>query len=239
MNCVEVKNVSKRYKKNQALSAVTLEIPKGIIFGLLGVNGAGKTTLMKSILGLLKIYEGEILIEGESHQLAKARHKLCYLPERFSFFPYYTVAATLDFYADLYSIAPEERAERQALALSKLNISELATRRIKTLSKGQQQRVGLAAMVYSDAQVLFLDEPFSGLDPIAIKELKDLLHELKNQGRTVIMSTHILSEVELLCQHVAIIDGGKILQHGPTKTLTEGKTLEDHFYQLVKKGGSV
>jgi len=237
MDSVVVKEVSKKYGKTLALSEASLVIPSGSIFGLLGVNGAGKTTLMKSILGLVRISHGEILIEGKSYDKASSREHVSYLPERFSFFPFYTVKSTLDFYADLHSIHGEQRKNRQESALSKLNIQDLSEKKIKSLSKGQLQRVGLAAMIFVDSQILFLDEPFSGLDPIGIKDLKELLKDLKNLGKTVIMSTHILAEVELLCDHIAIIDHGKVVSTGATTDLVKNETLENYFYQLIKKGG--
>lgn len=230
---IEVEGLSKSYGLTQALRSVSLKLEAGKSMALLGPNGAGKTTFIKSLLGLVNTDQGSLKIFDVKAPSPESRRHLAYLPEKFSFYPYYSVQGVVEFFADLYG------RDRKLVgpALERVGMGALTKRKLKTLSKGQMQRVGVANMLVSGARLFLLDEPFSGLDPIGMKELKDLFVELKNEGVTLFFNSHILSEMEKVTQEVAILNHGELLVHGELKSLLQGKSLEDYFYQLVGKQG--
>lgn len=231
---IEAINVNKFYGEKQALIDFSLKVESGDIFALLGPNGAGKTSFVKAMLGITKLSSGTIKINGMDYLDENSRKSLCYLPEKFSFFPYYTVAGVVDFYAKMQGVSGKEIIMRRNDALSKMNILDLAKKKVSTLSKGQLQRVGISNLLVGESKLLVLDEPFSGLDPIGIKDLKDVLVELKNSGRTIFINSHILSEMEVLCDHFAIIGKGQCLHYGRVGDLSDGENLEDFFYKTIK-----
>lgn len=232
MTVIEASVITKNYGLKTVLTDLSLMVERGEVFALLGPNGAGKTTFVKIMLGLVRPDVGTLAIAGCDHRSSLSRRKLAYLPERFSFFPYYTVEGVLSFYAAMHELPTDEQA--LAAALERLEIAELRNQRIKTLSKGQLQRVGAAAMLLSQAEILIFDEPFSGLDPLGIRDLKQLFLELKSAGRTIFINSHLLSEVEQVADKVAIINGGRLLAQGALKDLTANESLEDFFYHTVK-----
>lgn len=234
MTAITIEGVSKAYGTKLALDNVSFEIQQGRVFALLGPNGAGKTTLMKSLLGLTQIQKGDIKIFGVSHKNSEARAKVGYLPEKFNFYPYYTVENTLAFFAGLYGIPRAERKDRVIKVIDRLGLSDIRKQKNSTLSKGQLQRVGLAGTLVGDTDLLCLDEPFSGLDPIIIKELKDLVLELKNEGKTILINSHILGEVEKMADDLAIIHEGTCRAKGPIQQLRGEQNLEDFFYKIIK-----
>lgn len=233
MKVIEVKGLSKSYGKQEALKDVSLDVSSGVIFGLLGPNGAGKTTLVKILLDLIRANSGEVSLNEKPSTQESARLNVGYLPEKFNFYPYYTVGATVRFYGEMQGLRGEDLKTECEKALSALNILDMAKQKIKTLSKGQLQRTGLACMLMGDNQLFILDEPFSGLDPIGIKELKNLILELKERGRTIFINSHILSEMEQLCDEIAILNKGQLIEVGKIKDLIGEKSLEDHFYSMV------
>jgi ABC-2 type transport system ATP-binding protein len=235
VSVIEAKNVSKSYGNNLALNNLSLNVSEGSVYALLGPNGSGKTTFVKSILGLVKHDKGDIRLNGIESSDVTCREGISYLPEKFSFFPYYTVLGVVKFYGIMKGLKGAELEEQAAHALQALQIEDLAKKKIKQCSKGQVQRAGIAAMLMGNSKLLILDEPFSGLDPIAIKELKDLLIELKNKGITLFVNSHILSEMEKLCDHAAILNKGEVIAQGELKTMLCGMSLEDFFYEKVKK----
>ena len=234
MYAIEAKSVTKHYRLNKALSQFDLKVPKGKVFALLGPNGAGKTTFIKCLLGLVNFSEGELFVEGNNIHQTDARNQIAYIPERFSFYPFYTARSVLEFYGQASNIPSSELNERIELALEKLDILEIKNKKIKEMSKGQRQRVGIANLVLSKAPILILDEPFSGLDPIGIKDLKKIIKDLKNEGKTIFLNSHILSEVDELCDGFAVINKGKCLVQGDKDELLAGTKLEDFFYQAIK-----
>ena len=235
MKIIQAENVSKNYGSLTALKGLSLSVDEGSAFALLGPNGAGKTTFVRALLGLTKC-SGEMTLQGLNVGDKKARVGLAYLPEKFSFFPYYTVEGVLSFYGKMQGLDGSQLNEAIDKALAALNITELRKKRMDNLSKGQVQRTGLANLLMGDNRILILDEPFSGLDPIGIKELKDLINKLKNEGRTIFINSHILSEMEQICDHVAILDKGDCLIQGTLEEVKGSKSLEDAFYDLVKGG---
>ena len=234
MTIVQAQNLSHSYGKFQALDGVNLEIGQGQCFALLGPNGAGKTTFVKIMLGLQFPMSGTLSLFSKLAGTPSARSSIGYLPEKFSFYPYYKVKDTLAFHAAVAGLSKQESEVAVTEALGRLKISELAHKKLSGLSKGQLQRVGLASLLLGDKQLLILDEPFSGLDPIGIKDLKDLLRELKTLGKTLFINSHILSEVEPLCDHFGILNKGKLLVAGEKNSLLKGKSLEDYFSEIVQ-----
>ncbi len=234
MKSVIIKNLSKSYGSIRALQGVSFEVEQGSIFGLIGPNGAGKSTLVKSILGLIRPDAGEITLNGLPHTSASSRRGVSYLPEVFQFYPYYTVEATLTFFARLHGESQSDRQELVESALRVMHLEEIRNQKIRGLSKGQLQRTGLASLFTGNVQTIILDEPFYGLDPIGVKELKDLLVRFRDEGRTVFINSHLLSEVQNLCDSVALIHRGSILKEGSMGELTAEGSLEDFFYKLIK-----
>lgn len=236
MNAIEIRGVKKSYGPDFSLHDVNLEVKMGKIFALLGPNGAGKTTLVKLILNLMHADQGEIKIKDISSSLASSRSGVGFIPEKFSFFPYYTVRGVLEFFGTMKGLEGVELKNQIDKALKDLNISELQNRKLQSLSKGQVQRTGLASLLVGEHDVLILDEPFSGLDPIGMRDLKDIIRKQKAAGKTIFLNSHILSEMEQICDDVAILDKGEILFSGSIQSiLDKGTSLEDFFYQLVSK----
>lgn len=232
-----IRQLHKYYGKNYVLKGVDLDIPMGKIFALLGPNGAGKTTLIKSVLNQVDIKSGSILIEGIPHNQAKSRDGLAYFPEKFYFYPYYTVESSMDFYGSMYGLSKKERQEKIQEISKLIGIQEILKSKISQISKGQLQRTGMACIFMSPAKLFILDEPFSGLDPIGIKEIKDVFKLIKDQGKTIFINSHILSEVEKFADEVAIINEGQVLRSGTVADVTgTHPSLEDAFYGLVKGG---
>lgn len=233
-NIFVANSILKKYGSNVALSDFSLTLEKGEIVALLGPNGAGKTTFVKSLLGLLKVNSGDLTLFGLDIKKADAKKRLAYLPEKFTFYSYYTVEGTLRFYANMYDVSKERISENIDHSLRKLGIFELKGRKISDLSKGQLQRVGLACSIVGDQEFIIWDEPFSGLDPIGMKEVKDLCLELKNEGRTVLINSHILSEMEKVADRVVIMNEGQIRSIGTVEEVSNGISLEERFYKIVK-----
>ncbi len=203
------RNVTKRYPHQLALSDLNLSVNAGEFFGLVGVNGAGKTTLIKSLLDFCDIDSGSVEIFGTDHRQAQARARLAYLPERF-LPPYYLTGRDfLNFMARLHRVAVDEAQLLQMLATLDLDSSALS-KPVRDYSKGMAQKLGLAACFLSGKDLLVLDEPMSGLDPKARALLKGYLQQLKVQGKTLFFSTHMLHDVETLCDRIAILHGGKV-----------------------------
>jgi ABC-2 type transport system ATP-binding protein len=232
---VDIKNLSKNYGKVQALKNVSLNIDEGTVFALLGPNGAGKTTLVKVLLNLVHSSQGEILLNNKDSKNPEARVGVSYLPEKFGFFSYYTVGGVAEFYGQMQGVKGEQLDEQVNTALSRLNILDLKKRKMNALSKGQIQRTGLASMLMGDNDLIILDEPFSGLDPIGIKELKDLIQDLKKEGKSIFINSHILSEMEQICDEMAILNKGELVVSGKIKELIGSDNLENYFYNRIKE----
>ena len=193
-----------------ALQAVSLQVQEGESFGFLGHNGAGKTTTMKCVLGLLRPRRGTIKIFGLESHLPQSRQALGYVPEQPYFYDHLTVHEIMQMSACLAGVPGEQRSARIQTTLELVRIADRARAPMRTLSKGITQRVALAQALVGRPKLLLLDEPFSGLDPIGRKEFRELLTALKSQGTTIFMSSHILSDVEFLCDRVSIMAQGRI-----------------------------
>lgn len=238
MSIIHVEGVSKKYRDQVALTDFSLNVENGDVVALLGPNGAGKTTFVKCMLDLVSADSGEIKIFGKSSKDPQSRANLVYLPEKFNFYSYYSVNDTLKFFAEFHGVNKVDVSELIERALKKLSIDQLSNKKLKELSKGQMQRVGLCIALIANKDLIILDEPFSGLDPIGIKDVKDICLELSEQGKTILINSHILSEVEKFATKVIILDHGQVRAQGPLNEVRGDVSLEEKFYDLIKNNGS-
>ena len=217
---VQVRDVVKDFRpgfglrRKRVLQGVSFEVLEGEIFGFIGPNGAGKTTTLKILMGLIRPTEGTAAILGRDVGESEFRDQIGFLPENPYFYPYLTAREILDFYARLSGVDSSRRAPRVDELLEMVHLSHAADARLRTFSKGMLQRVGVAQALIHDPKVVFLDEPMSGLDPIGRKEIRDVILALRAAGKTVFMNTHILHDVEMICDRVAIIVKGVIRHQG-------------------------
>lgn len=237
---LELKSVRKIYKSRQhtvnAVQDVSFTIKAGEVFGFLGPNGAGKTTTMKMIIGLALPTSGTISIFGHAAGTRESASLLGYMPENPTFYRYLSGLEFVTMHGQLAGLT-SMKARTQALELlDSVGMANAQHRRIGEYSKGMVQRTGLAQALIGDPQILFLDEPFDGLDVLGRFEMKQVLLDLKKSHKTIFFNSHILSDVEEICDSVGIIDGGQLLECAPIKTLIHGKgTLEDFFVERIEK----
>ena len=220
---VAAEGLEKRYGQLQALSGVSLEVEPGTLFGLLGQNGAGKTTLIKILLGLVAPTGGRASLLGQPVGGLAARREVGYLPEDHRLPEYHTAPSLLDFYGALQGLTRRERQARIPPLLEMLGLKGREKLRIRGYSKGMKQRLGLAQALLHRPRVLFLDEPTDGIDPVGRKEIRDVLLEEQRKGVTVFINSHLLGEVEQLCDRVAIMRRGHLLVSGTVAELTHTK----------------
>lgn len=213
-----------------AVENICLDVRVGESFGFLGHNGSGKTTTMKSILNIIKPIKGSILITGVSSNLTESRRNIGYLPEQPYFYDHLTVYEALDMYASLVGVPKKNKRDRLFDLLKKLKIDDRADKYLKSLSKGLTQRFALAQALVGDPNILLLDEPFSGLDPLGRIDFRDIFLDLKKQGKTLFISSHILSDVEIMCDRVSILVKGKLKGIYDLKEL---RKMTRHEYELV------
>ena len=204
-----------------AVEDVSLTLVRGEIFGLLGPNAAGKTTTIKMILGLIRPTRGTVLLDGRDPRNPDARRRLGYLPENPCFYDHLSAVEYLDLVGSLCGIPPAIGRSRAAALLERLGLASHARKPLRKFSKGMTQRLGLAQALLNEPTLLVLDEPMSGLDPIGRREVVDLIRELKNAGTTVVFSSHILHDVETLCDRVVILRAGRLLAEGSLESLLE------------------
>ncbi len=223
-NIVEARGATKDFGTVQAVKGVDLSIAAGELFGLIGHNGAGKSTLFKMMLGLIPITSGEILLDGEKvngPRFRETRRKIGYLPENVVLYDNLTGIETLYFFADLKAVP---RKDCPAL-LEKVGLSHAASRRVREYSKGMRQRLGFAQALLGTPRLLFLDEPTTGLDPGAIRDFYRILRELRDEGVTMVLTSHILAEIQERVDRLAIMEGGLIRATGTVQDLREGMNL--------------
>ena len=222
MTVVEIDNLTKDYeigflrkRKVRALDGLSLSIEGGQIFGFLGANGAGKTTTLKILMRLIFPTAGTARILGHDIENISVHHRIGYLPENPYFYDYLTAREFLDYCGQLFGLDTSERKKRTSDLLSRVGLDEKRwDTQLRKFSKGMLQRVGLAQSIINDPEIVFLDEPMSGLDPIGRREVRDLIAALRREGKTVFMCSHILSDIEVLCDRVAILRGGRLSQVG-------------------------
>jgi ABC-2 type transport system ATP-binding protein len=214
---IEIENLTKDYpfgflhlKKKRSLEGLTMQVETGEVFGFLGPNGAGKSTTIKLLVGLIFPEAGTARILGKPITDIEMHRDIGYLPEQPYFYDYLTAAEVLDYFARFHDLTAADRRERVTRMLKKVGLETARKIQLRKYSKGMLQRVGLAQAILHDPQVVILDEPMSGLDPLGRREVRDIILELKREGRTVLFSTHILSDAEMLCDRVGVIVGGKL-----------------------------
>jgi ABC-2 type transport system ATP-binding protein len=220
---IEIANLRKAYGQNIALHDLSLTIEPGEVFGFLGPNGAGKTTTIKVLLGLVRPTSGQARIFGVPSSNPEARRAVGYLPENFRFQDWLTGTELLELHADLSDVPSDVRQRRIPEVLRMVGLAERANDRIKSYSKGMLQRIGIAQAIVHNPRLVLLDEPTSALDPIGRREVRDLIRNLSDRGTTVFLNSHLLSEVEMVCDRVAIIDRGRVVQTGRIDELVRGR----------------
>ncbi|MSU58620.1 MAG: ABC transporter ATP-binding protein [Pedosphaera sp.] len=222
---VSVRGLTKVFKdfwhrpKARAVDDVDFEVRRGEVFGLLGPNGSGKSTTVKLLLGLLYPTKGHIEVFGHSPRHVQTKSRIGYLPEESYLYRYLNSRETLDFFGNLFQLDKGDRNNRAEQLLEMVGLSQTRTRAVGEFSKGMQRRIGLAQALINDPDLVILDEPTSGLDPIGCREIKDLIRALARRGKTVILSSHLLSDVEDVCDRVVIYYGGKVQAMGTLKEL--------------------
>jgi len=212
-------------RKKEILKGISFEVAEGEIFGYLGPNGAGKTTTLKCILGLIFPDAGNIEIFGLPHMSLRAKARIGFLPENPYFYDYLTGEEFLDFYGQLFALGRAERRQRITSLLKLVGMEQAAGLQLRKYSRGMLQRIGLAQALINDPSFVILDEPLGGLDPLGRKELRDIIVRLKGEGKTVLLSSHILQDIEMICSRVAIILDGKIISQGALRDLISEKVL--------------
>jgi ABC-2 type transport system ATP-binding protein len=215
-----LQNLVKHYGHIEALRGVTLSVEKGEIFGLLGQNGAGKTTLVKILLGITKLTGGQAELLGRPVGDTEVRKHIGYLPEDHRFPDYHSAFSLMDFYGALLGVPRSERRRTIPEMLGLVGLRGRMHYKIRTYSKGMKQRVGIAQALFHDPEVIFLDEPTDGVDPLGRREIRAILQRLKEDGKTIFLNSHLLSEVEMICDRVAILQSGLMIRQGDVQTLT-------------------
>ncbi|ADB17059.1 ABC transporter related protein [Pirellula staleyi DSM 6068] len=235
---IETRGLSKVYRdfwgrqKVRALKALDLEIKKGEIFGLLGPNGSGKSTTIKLLLGLLFPTSGQALVFGQEATEVTKNERIGYLPEESYLYKFLNAEETLDFYGRLFDMPAAVRKERTDELIQRVGLQGARKRQLREYSKGMTRRIGLAQALINEPELILLDEPTSGLDPIGTREMKDLILKLRDQGKTILMSSHLLPDVQDVCDRIAILHQGELKELGRVDTLL---TVQD-VTQVRAKG---
>lgn len=219
MNAVDTQALTKVYRSGGGCREITLSLEPGRVFGLLGPNGAGKSTLLKTLVGLVRPTSGTGRIFGEPLGSLTARRTFGFLPELFRYQDWMTGREILDFHARLRGVPGTEVSRRRGEVLALVNLAGRENQRVSSYSKGMQQRLGMAVALIGDPPLLFLDEPTSALDPVGRRDVRDLIQDLRARGKTVFLNSHLLSEVELICDRVAVINQGRTVAEGPPQAL--------------------
>jgi ABC-2 type transport system ATP-binding protein len=241
MAVIEINNLTKDYevgfwrkRKVRALDGLSLNVEAGQIFGFLGANGAGKTTTLKLLMRLIFPTAGSARILGQDISDVAMHARIGYLPENPYFYDYLSPREFLDYCGQLFGVEPAERKRRTENLLTRVNLdSKSWNRQLRKLSKGMLQRVGLAQALVNDPEIVFLDEPMSGLDPVGRREVRDLIASLRTEGKTVFMCSHILSDIEVLCDNIAILKNGKLAHVG---SLDELRAREGGLIEVIAAG---
>ncbi|MGO8899295.1 MAG: ABC transporter ATP-binding protein [Isosphaeraceae bacterium] len=222
---IETRNLTKVYRdfwgrpKVQALKALDLQVHRGEIFGLLGPNGSGKTTTIKLLLGLVFPTEGDALIFNEPTSNVSKNERIGYLPEESYLYKFLNAEETLQFYGRLFKISASERTKRVGQLIDMVGLTGAKHRQLREYSKGMQRRIGLAQALINNPELILLDEPTSGLDPIGTAEIKQLIRDLREQGKTIVLSGHLLADMQDICDRIAILHRGELKELGRVSDL--------------------
>lgn len=217
-------------KEAEILKGINFEIPKGTIYGFLGHNGAGKTTLIHLIVGIRRAVSGEITLEGQPVHLPEVRAQMGYLPERPYFYETLTGKNLLRYYGELSNLDANTIKKRTPEVLEAVGLSHAGDLELRKYSKGMLQRIGVAQSILHNPKFLVLDEPMSGLDPLGRKSMRELIQDLASQGRTIFFSSHIIPDVEMICDHLAVIRKGELIGAGPISQFLESQKNEVEIF---------
>lgn len=237
---LETKGLSKTYRglrKVRALEPLDLSVASGTVFGLLGANGAGKSTLVKTILGICRATTGHALIFGKDSRNPDARRKVGYLPEGTHFARYLTGRMVLEYFGQLAGLTGGKLREQVDEKLKLVGMSDWADKKVAKYSKGMRQRIGLAQAMLGDPRLIILDEPTDGVDPEGRHHIRDLIMKLGREGVTLFLNSHMLSEVETVCQEIAIMYQGRLLKRGKVQDIRNEMSVRDGKYQLIFRTG--
>jgi ABC-2 type transport system ATP-binding protein len=230
---IETRGLAKVYRdfwgrqKVRALKGLDLTVRRGEIFGLLGPNGSGKTTTIKLLLGLLFPTSGQALVFGKAATDVTKNERIGYLPEESYLYKFLNAEETLDFYGRLFSMPKSVRRERTQKLLKLVGVTTAKRRRLREYSKGMTRRIGLAQALINDPDLIILDEPTTGLDPIGCREMKDLILDLKRQGKTVLMCSHLLADVQDVCDRIAVLHQGELKELGRVDALLKVRDVTE------------
>jgi len=246
VSAIETENLTKEYpfgflhlQKKTSLEGLNMQVETGEVFGFIGPNGAGKSTTIKLLMGLIFPTAGNARILGKPIGDVEMHRDIGYLPEQPYFYDYLTAAEVLDYFARFHDLSASDRKDRVQKMLKKVGLETAGKIQLRKYSKGMLQRVGLAQAILHDPKIVILDEPMSGLDPVGRREVRDIILELKRDGKTVMFSTHILSDAEMLCDRVGVIVGGKLRGTGAPGQLVEMKTRGmEILFELPGKSNS-
>lgn len=222
---LELKNITKKFEENIAVDNISFKVEQGKIFGIVGRNGAGKSTTFRMILNIIEPTEGICLYNGKKID-SNVLDRIGYLPEEGSLIPTYTVVELCEYYGSLKLLSDEEIKTNLIKWLEEFNILEYMNKKIKDLSKGNRQKIQFIISVLHNPDLIILDEPFSGLDPISVEELKKAIWKLKDEGKTIIFSSHRMEHIEMLCEDVLLIDKGKSILQGNLKDILENYEID-------------
>lgn len=224
---IQIRNLKKVYrdfwgrKKVEAVNSLSLDVKKGEIFGLLGPNGSGKTTTLKLLLGLLFPTDGEITVLGKPAHDVEKNERIGYLPEESYLYRFLNADETLDFYGRLFNMPAQVRKERRDQLIELVGLQHARRRQLKEYSKGMTRRIGLAQALINDPDLVLLDEPTSGLDPLGTRDMKDMILKLRDEGKTVVMCSHLLADVQDVCDRIAILYSGELKVMGSVSELLQ------------------
>jgi ABC-2 type transport system ATP-binding protein len=257
-NIIQSENLTKVYTdfwgrpKHRALEELNLAVEEGQIYGLLGPNGSGKTTTIKLLLGLIFPTKGSLTIDGLPPSNNESRRNVGFLPEESYFYDFMNADQTLEFFGRLFGMPRRERRRRSRELLEWVGLEDDRKRKLREYSKGMRRRVGLAQALFNDPRLVILDEPTSGLDPLGHRDVKDKLKELRDQGKTILLSSHLLADIEDVCDQVHVLHQGKTIRQGSLAELTNKanefdltiKSLNEEMLQAIaaaisEKGGVV
>ena len=240
-NALEIQQVSQVFRTGfwlkpvSVLKEVTFSVPKGSVFGFLGANGAGKTTLIHLIMGLRKPTSGTVRVFGLEAFSLEARSKIGYLPERPYFHEHLTGEGLLRYYGALSVMDKTELGDQISVVLKEVGMERARKTELRRYSKGMLQRIGIAQALLHRPPLLVLDEPMSGLDPLGRREMRDLIHQLASSGRTIFMTSHVIPDVEAICDQVALIQEGRLIESGPLSQFTARGDLQNTLETLFQR----